>query len=374
MSARYNGTIGSTSEPTDMSRALARFLRSYPAFAKTGALDVLRATDYARLDKQGHVYLDYTGGGLYAESQLRQYQKLLIGDVFGHPHSQNQASKAMSERIEATRAQVLEFFHAAPEEYEVIFTPNATGALRLVGESYPFGPDGHYLLTFDNHNSVNGIREFARAKGASVSYVALGSPELRVPDDALSQHFSHAVPSAPAPPGAADRPNGGARTRWPSPVCLSGPVQFLRRAARPGVGPTGPGGGLGRAARCGRVRPDEPVGPLQLAPGLRGAVVLQDVRLPDRGRSAARPPAGAGQAAAPLVRRWDFDIFVIACSRNGPLGLLPHPGRGRVRGRDAGLPGHSRHRHRVAVHRLDRHRHYPHPGDVPYGLVAGGAG
>ena len=85
MSARDNATIGSTSEPTDMSRALARFLRSYPAFAKTGALDVLRATDYARLDKQGHVYLDYTGGGLYAESQLRQYQKLLIGDVLGHP-------------------------------------------------------------------------------------------------------------------------------------------------------------------------------------------------------------------------------------------------------------------------------------------------
>ena len=31
---------------------------------------------------------------------------------------------------------ILEFFRASPEEYEVIFTPNATGALRLVGESY----------------------------------------------------------------------------------------------------------------------------------------------------------------------------------------------------------------------------------------------
>ena len=103
----------------------------------------------------------------------------------------------MSQRIEATRAQILQFFHAAPEEYEVIFTPNASGALRLVGESYPFAPDGHYLLTFDNHNSVNGIREFARAKGANVSYVALSSPELRVPGDVLAQHFNHSVPSAP---------------------------------------------------------------------------------------------------------------------------------------------------------------------------------
>ena len=44
------------------------------------------------------------------------------------------------------------------------------GALKLVGESYPFESSGQYLLTFDNHNSVNGIREFARAKGAQVTY------------------------------------------------------------------------------------------------------------------------------------------------------------------------------------------------------------
>jgi molybdenum cofactor sulfurtransferase len=49
-----------------------------------------------------------------------------------------------------------------------IFTPNASGALKLVGESYPFSPHGHYLLTFDNHNSVNGIREFAHARRAPV--------------------------------------------------------------------------------------------------------------------------------------------------------------------------------------------------------------
>ena len=88
----------------------------------------------------------------------------------------------MGARVEATRAQILRFFRASPEEYEVIFTPNATGALRLVGESYPFGPGGRYLLTFDNHNSVNGIRQFARARGASVTYVPLTPADLRVSD------------------------------------------------------------------------------------------------------------------------------------------------------------------------------------------------
>jgi molybdenum cofactor sulfurtransferase len=173
-----------------MAAALAMFQRDYPSFAATAALDHLRATDYARLDAHGHTYLDYTGGGLYAESQITQHRELLAEVVLGNPHSGNLPSMATTERVEATRAHILEFFRAAPEEYEVVFTPNATGALRLVGEAYPFGPGGHYMLTFDNHNSVNGIREFARAKGAQVRYVAVAPPDLRVADEQLPTHFS----------------------------------------------------------------------------------------------------------------------------------------------------------------------------------------
>ena len=43
----------------------------HPDYIATASLDVLRATDYARLDAQQHVYLDYTGAGLFGESQLR---------------------------------------------------------------------------------------------------------------------------------------------------------------------------------------------------------------------------------------------------------------------------------------------------------------
>jgi selenocysteine lyase/cysteine desulfurase len=39
-----------------------------------------------------------------------------------------------------------------------------------VGESYPFGTGDRCLLTHDNHDSVNGIREFAHAHGASVTH------------------------------------------------------------------------------------------------------------------------------------------------------------------------------------------------------------
>ncbi len=170
-----------------MEVACAAFRQAYPAFDSTRKLDELRATEYARLDLHGHVYLDYTGGGLYAASQLRDHLDWLASGVFGNPHSKNLTSMAMTQVVEYTRAYVLDYFHAAPDEYTVIFTPNATGALRLIGEAYPFEPGDSYLLTFDNHNSVNGIREFARAKGAAVTYVPIVPPELRVADETLAR-------------------------------------------------------------------------------------------------------------------------------------------------------------------------------------------
>jgi selenocysteine lyase/cysteine desulfurase len=171
--------------PARVNEAFSAFRRAYPAFDSTSRLDELRASDYKRLDEQGQIYLDYTGGGLYAESQLRAHLEMLSRKVFGNPHSDNPTSRAATELDERARAFVLEYFNASPEEYVAIFTPNASGALKLVGESYPFTADSQYLLTYDNHNSVNGIREFARARGASVSYVSVTPPDLRVDEVAL---------------------------------------------------------------------------------------------------------------------------------------------------------------------------------------------
>lgn len=161
------------------------FRQVYPTFERTTFLDELRAAEYGRLDELGHIYLDYTGGGLYAECQLREHFDLLRRQVFGNPHSLNPTSRAMTELVEQARASVLDFFHASPGEYTVIFTSNATHALKLVGEAYPFQSGGQFLLLFDNHNSVNGIREFVRAKGASFSYLPVMPPELRVDESYL---------------------------------------------------------------------------------------------------------------------------------------------------------------------------------------------
>jgi molybdenum cofactor sulfurtransferase len=170
------------------------FLARHPEYETTLQLDELRAREFSRLDASGHVYLDYTGGSLYSASQVRSHQRFLLDSVLGNPHSSNPTSHAAAEQIEDCRRQVLEFFNGSPEEYAVIFTANASHALKLVGESYPFEPGDRFLLTFDNHNSVNGIREFDRAHGAETAYVPVVPPQMQVDEATLDEYLATARP------------------------------------------------------------------------------------------------------------------------------------------------------------------------------------
>ena len=169
--------------------AFEQFLKNHPEYEATRSLDALRAKDYARLDETGHVYLDYTGGSLYADSQLEKHMQILKHGIFGNPHSNNPSSLAITRLDQNARATVLKYFNASPEEYVAIFAPNASGALKLVGESYPFDRHSRYMLTFDNHNAANGIREFARAKGAKITYIPVDAPDLRISADQLQDQL-----------------------------------------------------------------------------------------------------------------------------------------------------------------------------------------
>lgn len=159
----------------------------------------LRASEFARLDVLQHAYLDYTGSALYADRQLREHHARLGSALLGNPHSDSIASRASTRVVEEARCDVLRFLDADPAAYTVCFTANASAAIKLVGESYPFGPGGALVLTADNHNSVNGVREFARRQGVATHYVGL--------DDALRLRCVHEVLSR-----AARRPNRGQAT------------------------------------------------------------------------------------------------------------------------------------------------------------------
>ncbi|MEO8562205.1 MAG: aminotransferase class V-fold PLP-dependent enzyme [bacterium] len=146
-----------------------------------GVFDELRAREFGRLDAGGHTYLDYTGSALYPDRLVAQHAAMLRAAVLGNPHSESPASLASTARINEARERVLRFFDADPDEYVVCFTANTSGAIQLVGAGFAFGPDAPFILSVDDHNSVNGVREHATRAGAAVHYLPLDA-ELRLHD------------------------------------------------------------------------------------------------------------------------------------------------------------------------------------------------
>lgn len=144
--------------------------------ADTVALDFfdnLRRREFSRLDEQDVAYLDFAAAGLYSASQADAYASQLRNGVYGNPHSEHGPSRASEADLAEARALTLKNFDADPDVYDVCFTANTSSAIKLVAESYPFARSRGLALTQDNHNSVNGIREFARRAHAPVTTLPL---------------------------------------------------------------------------------------------------------------------------------------------------------------------------------------------------------
>jgi selenocysteine lyase/cysteine desulfurase len=112
---------------------------------------------------------------------------MLCQGVYGNPHSDSQPSRSSTDAIEAARERILNFFDVESSTHEICFTANTSAAIKLVAESYPFTPQSLCLLSADNHNSVNGLREYARRGGARVRTIRLdGELRLRHPEIMLA--------------------------------------------------------------------------------------------------------------------------------------------------------------------------------------------
>ena len=97
------------------------------------------------------------------------------------------SSRLSLKYADEARLAVLAHFKASSSEYTVVFTANASAALKLVAEAYPFSGGSSLVIGADSHNSVSdapvllsffldsskvhGIREFATSKSAEVHYV-----------------------------------------------------------------------------------------------------------------------------------------------------------------------------------------------------------
>lgn len=123
-------------------------------------IDEIRRTDYPALSDT--VYLDHAGTTLYPKSLIEAYSHELTSNLFGNPHSASASSQLSSRRIDDVRLQVLRFFNANPEEFDVCFVANATAAIKLVGEAFRDHTSGFsYGYHIDSHTSLVGVREIA---------------------------------------------------------------------------------------------------------------------------------------------------------------------------------------------------------------------
>lgn len=147
----------------------------------------LRKKEFGKLDSLGQTYLDYTGGNLHPKSLLKDHYDLLQSNIMGNPHSTNPSSQMSTKLVEEARQSIIDFFNA--EDYYCIFTSNASGALKIVGECYPFEDNGHYLMISDNHNSVNGIRVYCTTKKAGFTYSPIRQEDLRIDEERLLENL-----------------------------------------------------------------------------------------------------------------------------------------------------------------------------------------
>lgn len=89
--------------PLEAKEAETAFLAAYPEYAATMPIDLLRSTEYTRLQLSG-AYVDSMGGALYPEMLVRSHAAFLQNAVLGNTHSQSARSDRISEHLSTTRA------------------------------------------------------------------------------------------------------------------------------------------------------------------------------------------------------------------------------------------------------------------------------
>jgi molybdenum cofactor sulfurtransferase len=108
-------------------------------------------------------YLDHAGTTLYSKTLMERFHADMMGNLFGNPHSASPSSQQSTQSVEDARLELLRFFKADPEEYDLVFTANATAAIKLVMEAFREQEDGFwYGYHVDAHTSLVGVRESAQ--------------------------------------------------------------------------------------------------------------------------------------------------------------------------------------------------------------------
>lgn len=124
-------------------------------------IEEMRESQYPML--KDATYLDHAGTTLYSKALMDRFHIDMMSNLFGNPHSASPSSQQSTQLVEDVRLELLRFFKADPEEYDLVFTANVTAAIKLVLEAFREQEDGFwYGYHVDSHTSLVGVRESAK--------------------------------------------------------------------------------------------------------------------------------------------------------------------------------------------------------------------
>nr|POE51550.1 molybdenum cofactor sulfurase [Quercus suber] len=121
----------------------------------------MREKEFPMLEKS--LYLDHAGTTLYSKSLMDGFHGDMMGTLYGNPHSASPSSQRSTMEIENVRLELLRYFKADPQDFDIVFTANATAGLKTVAEAFREQDDGFwYGYHVDSHTSMVGVRELAK--------------------------------------------------------------------------------------------------------------------------------------------------------------------------------------------------------------------
>ncbi|KAI8927182.1 pyridoxal phosphate-dependent transferase [Entophlyctis helioformis] len=125
----------------------------------------------------GDVFLDNAGAPPVPKWLIDAHASDLATTLVANPHSEasGPAAAQTAARIAHVRTRILRFFGVDPSTHTVVFTSNATAALRLVADAFPWTAASHFCFHESSHTSVVGIRQ-AVSSAAAAGRDDKGSP------------------------------------------------------------------------------------------------------------------------------------------------------------------------------------------------------
>ncbi|KAG7292528.1 hypothetical protein NEMBOFW57_002563 [Staphylotrichum longicolle] len=129
-------------------------------------VELIREEEYPHMN-QG-TYLDHSGTTIYARSTIQRTTHLLLTNLYGNPHSANRPAELSGDVVDAVRLKALRFLGADPAHYDLVFTANATAAIKLVADAFRDLAELTRAGTFwygyhrEAHTSLVGVRELVK--------------------------------------------------------------------------------------------------------------------------------------------------------------------------------------------------------------------